>query len=554
MKIITQSLIFAIISCFTNVSPIRVSAQVTHLSYLPDTSDFPNPERGFYHQWLSDSKAPSPLNARQFNQLRQNNLTLIRRLYSLTTFRSTPISDSFLQHIRQDMQALRQNGVKAILRFAYTFNEPPPHNDAPLSIIQTHLTQLAPVLKENADVIAYLEAGFIGRWGEWHTSSNKLDNTSDRRAVLLKLLDVLPPSRTVAIRTQQMKKDIFLETKPIALTEAFTETYRARTAHHNDCFCADIDDFGTYWPVDANNLGLQKKYLNQENRFLPQGGETCNFNPPYSDCDAALKDLIQMRWSTLNDDYHPEVLATWKSQSCYAEIHKRLGYRFRLLEGYFPPAVAPGSTLNFRLSLKNEGFATPYNSRDVELVLRAKSNGATFRFKLGGQDPRLWFPDNETIPMAASILIPANLPPDEYQLLLNFPDPALSLNEIGAFSIRLANQKVWEPTTGYNDLLTTIRVDQTTRATSAPSSSLITLYPNPADQEIRLEYTLTARTQILIQVFDLMGRAVLAPIKINQPAGQHHLVIPTSLLPKGIFALKGTLGQHRITQYLVIGR
>jgi len=250
---------------------LRPTAQIRTVTYDEDTTDFPNPERGFYHQWLSDSKSPSPLVSWHFDQLKADNMTLIRRLYSMTTFRSAQISDVFMQHMQNDMDAVRQHGVKIILRFAYTFNEAPPHNDAPLNLVLSHLEQIAPLLQNNADVIAYMEAGFIGRWGEWHTSSNNLDNTADMRTILLKILSLLPESRTVAIRYQQAKKDIFNRTYPLSPGEGFTLTDIARTAHHNDCFCADIDDWGTYWPIDASSLNAQKDYLNAENRFLPQG-------------------------------------------------------------------------------------------------------------------------------------------------------------------------------------------------------------------------------------------------------------------------------------------
>jgi hypothetical protein len=37
---------------------------------------------------------------------------------------------------------------------------------APKKIVLQHITQLAPVFKKNADVIAVLQEGFIGIWGE----------------------------------------------------------------------------------------------------------------------------------------------------------------------------------------------------------------------------------------------------------------------------------------------------------------------------------------------------------------------------------------------------
>ena len=72
---------------------------------------------------------------------------------------------------------IREAGVKAIIRFAYNQGPyPDSEPDASKAQILRHIEQLAPLLQNNADVIAWLEAGFIGAWGEWHTSTNGLDN------------------------------------------------------------------------------------------------------------------------------------------------------------------------------------------------------------------------------------------------------------------------------------------------------------------------------------------------------------------------------------------
>ena len=49
-----------------------------------------------------------------------------------------------------------------ILRFAYSLAMYEP--DAPLAVILQHLDQIKPILQEYKDVIAVLQAGFIGSW------------------------------------------------------------------------------------------------------------------------------------------------------------------------------------------------------------------------------------------------------------------------------------------------------------------------------------------------------------------------------------------------------
>jgi len=65
------------------------------------------------------------------------------------------------------------------------------------------------------------------------------------------------------------------------------------------------------------------------------------------------------------------VLERWRTQGCLAEIKRRLGYRLRLINADIPAQAAAGRSLTLTLTLVNDGFASPYNPRRLELVLRA---------------------------------------------------------------------------------------------------------------------------------------------------------------------------------------
>lgn len=435
-------------------APRPDAQEVARTTYEGTNASFPNPERGFFAQPLSSSRAPSPLRLADLRGYRDDDITVLRRLYSMPTFRDGPISASFLGHIEGDFDTARQAGVKLIVRFAYNFNEPDGSTeDAPKEVVLSHIGQLEPVLRANADVIAHVEAGFIGRWGEWHTSTNGLANIPDKRDVLSGLLGSLPKSRMVAVRYPQDKKDIYNTTEPLGPAGAFGGTDRARTGHHNDCFVADVDDWGTYWPLDPSSLEAQKSYLHRENRYVVQSGETCNYNPPRSDCPDALEDLERMRWSSLNSEYHPRVLRSWENQGCMVQIERRLGYRFKLLSSTIPRNAAAGGVFRMSFTIKNTGFASPYNPRKLEIVLRNRRTGEETRLRTD-HDPRSWLPGPERT-VALQERLPADLPTGAYDLFLSLPDPGLRGRP--EYSIRLANAGLWEPQTGYNALRTSIR-------------------------------------------------------------------------------------------------
>ena len=108
--------------------------------------------------------------------------------------------------------------------------------------------------------------------------------------------------------------------------------------------------------------------------------------------------------------------------------------------------------------MTNDGFARVTNPRAVELILRGP---ATYAVRLDFESGnRLWLPgpsETKTLAFTAGLL-PEMLAGD-YEMLLNLPDPQPSLASRPDYSIRLANEKVWDAASGFNRLLHTIQID-----------------------------------------------------------------------------------------------
>ncbi|MBV9528045.1 MAG: DUF4832 domain-containing protein [Sphingomonas sp.] len=434
--------------CAAHHSP---SATMRSVVYAADDTDFPNPERGF-----SRSKGSGA-------QARAAGLSLIHVYFRLDAFRGSALPQTFIDDISRRLAEARASGVKVVPRFTYNFQKEPFHagvdNDAPLPRVLEHLNQLAPALRDNADVIAFMEAGFVGAWGEWHDSTSGLTDVAAERTILRRLLDILPKSRSIVLRYEGDKRAVFGRDTPLMASEAFSGSSVSRVGHHNDCFLASDTDWGSYRPTPQRSIAAAKAYLSAENRFVPQGGETCNDAAdakPYIGCTNALKELSTQHWSQLNADYHPAVLALWKRQGCYSEISRRLGYRFRLLRSAYAPTVVGGGTLRAKIILGNDGFAAPYNPRPLELVLRG-SAGEAVRLHLP-QDPRRWLP-GAPITLDVVVRLPSGMPSGTYGAYLALPDPEPRLRGRADYAIRLANQGSWNPATGENDLGWRLRVD-----------------------------------------------------------------------------------------------
>jgi hypothetical protein len=91
------------------------------------------------------------------------------------------------------------------------------------------------------------------------------------------------------------------------------------------------------------------------------------------------------------------------------------------------------------------------------MVLRNQDTKAVIIIPLT-TDIRKWFSGN--IVCEETVNLPGSIQPGKYDVLLNLPDAYPSLSTRPAYSIRLANDNVWEPQTGYNNLHHTITIQR----------------------------------------------------------------------------------------------
>jgi hypothetical protein len=489
------------ISC-KNKEDELVKVEKVNVTYIESNEDFPNPERGFYRYSevhssnytvlteaeLKSYRSPQSIETANYKVLS----TLVFRYYILDDVVNKAISASFLTNIKKDFDAARAAGVKLIPRFVYTATAKPGncpegficplYGDAPKAIILNHIAQLKPVLHDNADVIACIQLGFIGTWGEQYYSDffgdasnnggqdNKLTNNNwkDRIEVIKAMLDAVPADRMIQLRYPQLKQRYLyginspLSSPPLTESGAFNGSDIARLGYHNDCFMASANDFGTYEDYgnsssprasDGTVLNTLKDYSKADSKFVVVGGETCSDDySPANNCEPAGKiqaEFAALHYSFINAHYNTDVNNDWQDGGCMDHIKRNLGYRFVLQSAQLPDNLVKGTSLNFVLNIKNAGYASPYNKRPAKLLLRNTKTNEIKSFDMA-TDVRKWYSGDNKV--TESIKIPADFPDGDYEMLLSLPDAYASIATKPEFSIRLANNGVWEATTGYNKL------------------------------------------------------------------------------------------------------
>jgi hypothetical protein len=480
-------------------------AQNKTIIYRESKEDIVNPERGFYIPMGTKASNFILLDAAQLKNYRNNfqkigkasytvKVSLIYRGYELDIFKNQPLSVAFLNNLQKDFDAVREAGLKMILRFAYTnianagtckdeYKICPPYGDAPLNVTLNHIKQLKPLLQKNADVIAVMQQGFIGIWGENYftdyfgdASTNGVGKILDsswrhRNRLLSALLDALPASRMIQVRTPQIKqKFVFgpsasVKSLPLKLSGAFNNSYNSRIGFHNDCFLSTTDDYGTYYdygsstqPRQAANIVL-RKYIEADTKYTAVGGETCDDTfSPQNDCAPAgyaEKEIRRMHYSYLNAAYNNDVNNDWDSSGCLYNIKRNLGYRFILQKMTAPVLVNKKNIFTIAFSINNQGYASLYNPRPVKIILKNVVTQEEFTITLKA-NPQFWFSGMQHL--KETVQLPAGITAGNYRLYLYLPDANVLLYKRPEYCVQLCNENMWDAVTGYNNLQHSIQI------------------------------------------------------------------------------------------------
>ncbi|MEM8529973.1 MAG: DUF4832 domain-containing protein [Chloroflexota bacterium] len=467
--------------------PPAKAAETQTITYAKSNAIFPNPERGWYFIQMPYGSVTRPLDDVDFDGLRQQNITMVRQVYLLDKWHDQALPQSLLDTMQADFDLVSENGFKIILKFSYNWVHSETGNqDASAARIAQHLDQMKPLLEENEDVIAFLEESFVGYWGEWHDSTSghvipkTLTLTDEGRQAFKRVADYLP-SRMWSSRYGQQLMQMY--EIPLDPEDAFTGARQARVGLFNAGFRSDPSDFGSWSTYDPELEAQEKAFAEQSTAYTIQSGEPGGIQDPVNeeyakDRDGTIADWSRFHYSALavnqSDAEATGQYDAWKQNGAYDVGDRRFGYRFRLIEATLPDTATANEQLSVLVQMANDGWARPYNPRDLEVVLRHVETDAVIRLPVAtDQDMRLFLPGpGETKDLSLSATLPEDIASGDYEVLLNLPDPATTLNDRPEYSIRLANQDVWEAATGYNKLNATLTVGSTAAQPTPPPTYL----------------------------------------------------------------------------------
>jgi hypothetical protein len=395
-----------------------------------------------------------------------DSVTLTQLYIYLTSFwDADSISPKGREHIQQLFDGLREHRVKAILRFAYSRDNGRIGNghsgaNPDYNRMLKHVNQLKPLLEKNFDVISFIEAGFMGTWGEWTPSYS----TEQNNAIVKTLFSAIPDGYGIVVRYPYIKDNL-----KSAVSE---EDYGNRIGFANDYFTSGVKNCGSSdICLDSEEY---RKIANGSSTVFMRGEVPYNEGPPWGfdvfmepdrmfrylkDHHYTAMDITQnfrdniTHWKTLK--VYPDLLKKHNvffdeayfthegatvARSFYQFTRDHLGYRLNLLPS--STVAIENGALEYDLKITNTGFATVLNPRPVYLTLIDEA-GQTVKEERLSVNPREWQPwakgDSATL-LTHSIAgsIPVELPDGLYKVGLWLPDSFASLRSNPAYCIKLA--------------------------------------------------------------------------------------------------------------------
>jgi hypothetical protein len=423
------------------------------------------------------------------------------------------------KYAEEELEKARSNGYKILFRPRYDNEEdqgkvsddckylingvPVFHADS-LERQKNHINAVAAMLGDYKDVIAFIQAGYLGNWGEWNWADGYakenvplLYNRTDRSAILDHVL--LAYAAEGIAQDVELRRPVFAK-EVVVRWEQNPDIYNNASANvglHNDCFMSSTvlpnsnSDGGTYSNFtdfadgSEQNLSVSlslatvedaRKWAEDWTEHSSFGGETCpNKEHPdeerWQDCDIMTSptgDPAKLHLCYLNAERSGTV-SHWTEKGCYNEIRLKIGYRFVVTSVEYTKDVSDGGTFSVAVEVENTGWARLHKPRDAKLVLR---NGATppLEYTFSGGPVSNWAPGTKTT-ISVSDSAP---PPGTYSVWLGIPDPDL-LEFLSTapnpedyekaktnYAVKLATlrggKNVFDPDTGENNLGVEIEV------------------------------------------------------------------------------------------------
>ena len=395
------------------------------------------------------------------------------------------LDETFFDSWDKTLANCRRNGCMVGLRFRYDAvgrDDPEP---ATFDKVLEHIEQIrkSELLEKYSDIIAFIETGFVGKWGEQH--GGKYTSVAYKAKLLDALYDAVPRTIPLTVRTP----DTFAEWAGLRRSDLGNEdVFKAaeadssgrgqrilekRIGMYNDGYMGSDSDLGTFadrkgetrWLSSvaaetyyggefSGNIDYAKKF----DTYLPENAVPEMYLTHLSYINGNIFQLYKDY--TFGSEYDVEGVdnSAYYGQSVFQFIRDHIGYRFVLRRSELTADVPQGGELKLSFSVENTGFANPIPYVHGYVIL--EKDGVYIMAPVD-TDCHRWL-SCTTTDTELTVKLPDSIRSGKWNVYLketmgNF---AGEPDEMPLRSIRFANEGVWNAALGA-DLLGTVNITET---------------------------------------------------------------------------------------------
>ncbi|MCM1507683.1 MAG: DUF4832 domain-containing protein [Ruminococcus flavefaciens] len=372
------------------------------------------------------------------------------------------LDETFFTSWRTTFENCRKNGCTIALRFRYDANGKDKPEPATFDKVLDHIRQIknSGILEEYKDIIAYVESGFVGKWGEQH--GGKYTSVEEKAELLDAMLDCVPSPIPVTVRTPDIfAKWVGIERKDLADYEATGE--ELRVGLYNDGYMGSDSDLGTfanrqietdwlskqtitsyYGGEFSGNLDWAKKY----DTYLPENAIPEMYKTHLSYINGNIFQLYKDY--TYGEQYDMGEIdnSAYYGQNVFQFIRDHLGYRFVLRHSGFGDSenIKQGDTVEVHFSVDNTGFANPIPETKAEIIL--EQNGSFIRTPID-VNPNEWYSCTSNGEIV-SLKLPDSIPTGDWNAYLKISMGDNTVDQLNLRSVQFANEDIWDASLGAN--------------------------------------------------------------------------------------------------------
>ncbi len=388
--LVTFFVLFSVLFLGFGINSMRAADEIKKVDFEESVEEFNNPDMGIYRPTVIICKAEGEWDNTQIQYA--NGLVHLR--IGLKSFsgkgngdKDYDITPEHIEKLNQYMQQVRNAGGTAVIRFAYDDFRGAKNLEPDMEQILKHIEELQPFFMANEDIIAGVETGFLGPYGEQHSSD--IVSKENVAMVALKLAEVVPASRTISVRKPLWYCGVVgVDLDNIDSHISVVGTNEYRIGMFNDGYLGSNSDLGSF--IDRDKALI---WLNTQATHTLYGGEVAwvsndvdeNGNM-YHSIGHIQDEMFKTHTSYINEEWNPRVLDEWKSdiyqgddevyrgKSAYLYVKNHLGYRIVLQSTEIQESVKINDILRIHINLKNVGAANVVNEKDTYVVLKSKKN------------------------------------------------------------------------------------------------------------------------------------------------------------------------------------